>query len=57
MKAKGVLVLQLNEENELRLQWLNIDQNNKIEIDRYIFNNDAKFQKVKGQNRVYYLSF
>ncbi|CAD8098377.1 unnamed protein product [Paramecium sonneborni] len=57
IKAKGLLNLQLNDDNELWLKWYNVDQDDKIEIERVLIKGCTFFEKVKGQNRVYLLRF
>ncbi|CAK85061.1 unnamed protein product (macronuclear) [Paramecium tetraurelia] len=66
VKAKGLLNLYLNEENELWLKWYNVDLDNKLEIvlkqfkvnqERVLIKGCTFFEKVKGQNRVYLLRF
>ncbi|CAD8183303.1 unnamed protein product [Paramecium pentaurelia] len=57
VKAKGLLTLCLNEENELQLKWYNLDQDSKLEIERFLIKGFTFFEKVKGQNRVYLLRF
>ncbi|CAD8165973.1 unnamed protein product [Paramecium octaurelia] len=57
VKAKGLLNLYLNDENELWLKWYNVDLDNKLEIERVLIKGSTFFEKVKGQNRVYLLRF
>ncbi|CAD8167600.1 unnamed protein product [Paramecium pentaurelia] len=57
VKAKGLLNLYLNDENELWLKWYNVDLDSKLEIERILIKGCTFFEKVKGQNRVYLLRF
>ncbi|CAD8098991.1 unnamed protein product [Paramecium sonneborni] len=57
VKAKGLLNLYLNDENELWLKWYNVDQDGLLEIVRVLIKGCTFFEKVKGQNRVYLLRF
>lgn len=55
--SKGQIFVFHNSDSEKHFQWIN-QTTNSPELDLYIFEGDAKFEKVqKSKNRVYLLSF
>ncbi len=55
---RGRLLAFHDRNDEKHVKWFDLENNNKEELDRYVFAGDARFNKVvKSSGRVYLLDF